>query len=86
MATSVEKLEAQLQRLADAKGEDAGQRMLLHTARSLLPALRKLGFIPQDAAELDIILHAGARWMLELRSDDAPAVTLEASPIAELPA
>lgn len=70
--SSVEKLDEQLQRLTAARGEDAAQKMLLNTMRACMPALRKMGYIPDDPVELDVVLLAGARWMLLMRSDDAP--------------
>lgn len=69
--TSTEKLDALLAQLADARGDDAGQRILLSTFRPLLPLLRQLGYIPTDPAELDHLLLIGARWALGLRSDTA---------------
>jgi hypothetical protein len=69
--TSVEKLEAWLGELARARTDDAGMAMMLNTARSMLPSLRRLGFIPDDPAELDVVLLALAKWALVTRSDDA---------------
>jgi hypothetical protein len=69
--TSVEKLEAWLGELARARTDDAGMAMVLNTGKSLLPALRRLGFIPDDPAELDVVLLALAKWALVTRSDDA---------------
>jgi hypothetical protein len=69
--TSVEKLEAWLGELARARTDDAGMAMVLNTGKSMLPALRRLGFIPDDPAELDVVLLALAKWALVTRSDDA---------------
>jgi hypothetical protein len=69
--TSVQKLESALADLADVQGSDAGQRMLLNTLKAMLPALRKLGYIPDDPAELDTVLLKCAAWALSMRSDDA---------------
>jgi hypothetical protein len=69
--TSVEKLEQMLDELANARGEDQGQRLLLSTFRPLLPLLRQLGYIPSDADELDRLLLIGARMAIGLRSDQA---------------
>jgi hypothetical protein len=72
--TSVEKLEEALEQLAQARGEGAGDRMLLQTLKSCIPALRKLGYIPDDPAELDRVLELCARWAASMRSDDAPPI------------
>lgn len=69
--TSVDKLEDALASLAHAKGEDATHGMLLGTFKAMLPTLRKLGYIPDDPAELDTVLLACARWCLGMRSDAA---------------
>jgi hypothetical protein len=69
--TSVEKLEAWLGELARARTDDAGMAMVLNTGKAMLPALRRLGFIPDDPAELDVVLLALAKWALVTRSDDA---------------
>jgi hypothetical protein len=69
--SSVAKLEEGLAQLADAKSDDAGSQFALSSLVALLPTLRRLGFIPNDPAELDQLLLIGARWALGLRSDDA---------------
>jgi hypothetical protein len=69
--SSVAKLEEGLAQLADAKSDDAGSQFALSSLVAILPTLRRLGFIPNDPAELDHLLLVGARWALGLRSDDA---------------
>jgi hypothetical protein len=69
--SSVEKLEDWLGQLARARSDDAGLRMMLSTAQAMLPQLRRLGFIPSDPDELDVILLALAKWALVTRSDGA---------------
>lgn len=67
--TSVEKLEDVLDQLAAAKGTDTTQKLLLTTLKSLLPTLRRGGYIPSDPVELDHLLSVGAGFALSMRSD-----------------
>lgn len=69
--TSVQKLEEALEQLAGAQAGDTHGRMLLTAFRSLLPTLRRGGYIPSDPAELDALLLVAARWTLGMRSDAA---------------
>ena len=68
--TSTEKLEGALAQLAAEKG-DGQNAMLLGTFKSLLPVLRRLGYIPDNPAEPDESLLSCARWCLGMRSDEA---------------
>jgi hypothetical protein len=69
--SSVEKLEGWLGELAQARSDDAGMSMVLGTAKAMIPTLRRMGFIPSDPHELDVVLLALAKWALVTRSDDA---------------
>lgn len=69
--SSVEKLEDALAELQRSKGADHGHAVILGTFKAMLPALRKLGYIPDDPDELDAVLLTCAAWCLGMRSDDA---------------
>lgn len=69
--SSVEKLEEQLDRLTAAKPEGTAERLLLTTFKTMLPTLKRSGFIPDDPLELDANLELLSQWALSMRSDGA---------------
>ncbi|HUR85658.1 MAG TPA: hypothetical protein VMY78_09955 [Solirubrobacteraceae bacterium] len=69
VCSSVDKLHTVAGELGALEPEDAMQAALLTMLSAFAPALTAQ--LPDDPDELDELLLAGARWMLNLRSDDA---------------
>lgn len=90
MRTSVEKVNAALDGVAEADLSALGVPMVMAASlRAMLPLVRA-NFLPADPGQLDEMLAQCAAFCLGLRSDDAPPLTttiptLEA-PDAEAPA
>lgn len=80
MRTSVEKVHAALDQLADADLSAAGVSMMAAASlRAVLPMVRA-SLIPDDPDQLDEMLAGCAQFCLTLRSDHAPPLITELIP------